>query len=319
MLKLTVVCLAYNQERFIKQALDSLLRQETNFAYEILVHDDASTDKTQEIVRTYEKMYPNKIRGIYQKSNQWSTGKGITKNFVSPLIRGEYVAFCEGDDYWTDVTKLQEQVDFLDSHPDYSICFHPVTVLWENETKPATVAPNKRMLKKFQRLNLEQLLKVNFIQTNSVVYRWRFHNDDIKIFPDGIMPGDWFLHLLHAECGKIGYIDKEMAVYRRHSRGVWTGSKNSQDWFVRNSDACIRFFETVEEHFHVSKKTEIEFYREMKWYATNRIIRKSIKMNPLYLFYLLIRKSLSREKNKADMYKGRLRAAVLYFKYWYGR
>ena len=131
-LKLSIICLAYNQVRFIKDALEGFVMQKTNFPFEVIIHDDASTDGTTEIIKEYEHKYPNIIKPIYQTENQWRKAKTMSKTFIYPHIKGEYVAFCEGDDYWTDENKLQKQVDFLDSHPDYTICFHPVNVIWED-------------------------------------------------------------------------------------------------------------------------------------------------------------------------------------------
>ena len=118
-IKLSVICLTYNHEKFIRQALDGFVMQKTNFPFEVIVHDDASTDETAKIIREYEIKYPELIKPIYQKENLWQ--KGIpTKNYIYPKINGKYVALCEGDDYWTDPLKLQKQVDFLEAHWCYS-------------------------------------------------------------------------------------------------------------------------------------------------------------------------------------------------------
>lgn len=125
----SICCLTYNHEKYIVDALESFLAQECEFPYEIIVHDDASTDCTAEIVREYERKYPDIIMGIYQKANQFSQGIGIRQTFVAPLVRGEYVATCEGDDYWCDPLKLKKQVEFLESNKDYSMCFHTVSIV----------------------------------------------------------------------------------------------------------------------------------------------------------------------------------------------
>lgn len=127
----SICCLSFNHKRFIAKCLDGFLMQETNFDYEILVHDDASKDGTDEIIKEYAAKYPNKIFPIYEEVNRYSNGyKGkmdIVFNYAR--ARGKYIATCEGDDYWTDPHKLQKQVDFLESHPDYSVCFHRCTHL----------------------------------------------------------------------------------------------------------------------------------------------------------------------------------------------
>jgi len=117
----SICCLAYNHEPYIRDCLDGFMIQQTNFDFEVLIHDDASTDKTAEIIREYEKKYPDIIKPIYQTENQYSKRVGITRVFQFPRARGKYIAMCEGDDYWTDPLKLQKQVDFLESNPDYGL------------------------------------------------------------------------------------------------------------------------------------------------------------------------------------------------------
>src|SRR5690554_1577899 len=120
---LSICCLTYNHKPFIEKAINSFLTQKTNFSFEVLIHDDASTDGTSEIVKAYESKYPSIIKPIYQTENQWSKGlRSITVNYNFTRAKGKYIAICEGDDYWTDPHKLQKQVDFLESHPDYILC-----------------------------------------------------------------------------------------------------------------------------------------------------------------------------------------------------
>lgn len=116
-IKVSICMLAYNHEKYIRQALDSILMQKVDFNYEILIHDDASPDKTADIIREYEERYPNIIKPIYQVENQFSKGKMISREYQYPRVSGQYVAFCECDDYWIDVYKLQKQVNFLDKNP----------------------------------------------------------------------------------------------------------------------------------------------------------------------------------------------------------
>ena len=215
--KITIVCITYNQEKYIKQALDSFVMQKTNFDFQVIVSDDASTDNTPNIIKEYETKYPNIIKAFYHKAN-----KGAMKNYLFALSQAdsEYLIVNEGDDYFIDPNKLQKQVDFLEANPEYSICFHPVKVIYENNPKKTAIYP----LGKFSndKLTFEKLLGWNFIQTNSVVYRWRFYNENIDdIFPVGILPGDWYLHLCHAKVGKIGVINEVMSVYRKHAGGIW--------------------------------------------------------------------------------------------------
>ena len=255
---LSIHCITYNHAPFIRQALDGFVMQKTNFPFEVIIHDDASTDGTTEIIREYEAKYPDIIKPIYQTENQWSKGVNINKEFIFPKIKGQYVALCEGDDYWTDKNKLQKQVDYMDAHPDCSLCFHPVTCKWEEGEQPDSVFPDKKMSANVGAMNLKSLLKQNFIQTNSVVYRWRFHQDSPELIPNGILPGDWFLHLLHAEVGKIAMLPDVMAVYRKHKGGIWWQAGQNNSFYLRNGVAHIAFFKAIENHFNISQSGRIK-------------------------------------------------------------
>ncbi len=120
----SVLCTAYNHEQYIAQALESFVSQKTDFAFEVLVNDDASTDGTAAIIRTYAEKYPDIIRPVYQKENLYRQRINISQTILFPMARGRYIAICEGDDYWTDEEKLQRQVEFLERHPDYAACVH---------------------------------------------------------------------------------------------------------------------------------------------------------------------------------------------------
>ncbi|HKK83432.1 MAG TPA: glycosyltransferase, partial [Atribacterota bacterium] len=121
----TIGCITYKHEKYIRDSIEGFLIQKTTFPVEIIIHDDASPDKTPEIISEYEQKYPNLFFTIFQDENQFSIGNTpIFGNFIYPKSRGKYIAFCEGDDYWSDPLKLQKQVDFLEENPDYSLCSH---------------------------------------------------------------------------------------------------------------------------------------------------------------------------------------------------
>ena len=124
----SVVCLTYNHEKYIEKAIKSMLNQETDFKYEIIVHDDCSQDATPEILKSYIAKYPDKIRIILQNENQHSKGVPILKKYIIPRICGEYVAMCEGDDYWCDDYKLQKQYDYMKAHPECALCTHNTVI-----------------------------------------------------------------------------------------------------------------------------------------------------------------------------------------------
>lgn len=215
-IKLSVVSITYNQESFIKDAIEGFLKQKVNFTWEIIIADDASSDNTQKIIKEYTDKHPHLIKPILRPKNV-----GVLDNLYDALrsAKGKYIAICEGDDFWTDENKLQKQVDFLEKHTDYSLCFHPAKVVYENKEKAESIYPDP---KKSISFDVYELLKNNFIQTNSVMYR----KQDYATLPKNIMPIDWYLHLYHAQFGKIGFINRTMSVYRRHQGGIWWNSRN---------------------------------------------------------------------------------------------
>jgi glycosyltransferase involved in cell wall biosynthesis len=217
--KVSVSLLAYNHGSFIEQALDSILLQQVNFDYEIVIGEDCSQDDTREIVLSYQTNNPDKIR-IFLSKKPLNDGRSGRLNFVRNLkaCRGEYVALLDGDDYWTSPYKLQTQIDLLDSHPEHALCFHCVTTVDEEaEGQIDTFSPPRE--KDFY--TLEDLLVGNIVATCSTVFRNKLFGD----FPNWYysMPmGDWALHILNAQHGNIGYIGESMAVHRIHSKGLWT-------------------------------------------------------------------------------------------------
>jgi GT2 family glycosyltransferase/pyruvate-formate lyase-activating enzyme len=247
----SINCITYNHERYIRDCLDGFLKQETTFPIEVLIHEDASTDGTAQIIKKYEKQYPTIIKPVYQNENQFSRGVYVTIKFIYPRAKGKYLAVCEGDDYWTDPLKLQKQVDFLESHPECSVCFHPVVVKHEDHSVHDYIFPHPQthpFVFQNSLTELKHLIPFNYIQTNSVMYRWRFCDESIEdIFPRDILPGDWFLHLLHAEKGKIGFINEVMAVYRRHSGGIWwEAGRNQENFFLQNGLKHLACYQAIE-------------------------------------------------------------------------
>ena len=247
----SIVCITYNHAPYIRQCLDGFVMQKTSFPFEVLIHDDASTDGTTEIVREYADKYPDIFVPFYEEQNQW--GKlSYWKNILFPKVRGKYVALCEGDDYWTDPIKLQKQVDTLEANPAASVCFHSVVLHWEDGEEQDTVIPtSKHRFNKFV-LNIDDLLRRNCIQTNSVMYRWRFHEDDLSVIPDGIICEDYFMHLVHAEKGEIIFLPECMGVYRKQKSGIWYGAEASKDWCKKNAIRHYKFYDMLERRYNAN-------------------------------------------------------------------
>ena len=205
----SIRCIAYNQEPYIRQCLDGFVMQNTDFRFEAIVHDDASTDGTAAIIREYAEKYPDIIKPIFETENQFSKKDGSLGRIMSEACKGKYVAFCEGDDYWTDPLKLQKQVDFLEGHEEYSMCCTGFTQTFggnESEKSP--------MVFDLDDITIEHLIKGQWIGTATVVYRKELLDDYKPPFshlPFGDVPM-WF-HL--ALKGKIKYLKDITANYRR--------------------------------------------------------------------------------------------------------
>jgi len=217
-IKVSVTCVAFNHEYCISEALDSFLMQETDFAFEILINDDASTDRTVEILKEYENAYPNIIKPVYQAENQFSQGAN-TMAILFPKIQGEYVAFCDGDDYWIDKDKLKIQVEEIEKYPDIDMCFHSTYKLVDNVRKEIT-SRNAEETKVFTPQEVISGGGV-FCPTASLL----FTNRLISSLPDWFqtaLPGDFVSQIMGAARGGALYLDRPMAVYRVGVESSWT-------------------------------------------------------------------------------------------------
>lgn len=212
----TVRCITYNHAPFIRQCLDGFVMQKTHFPFECIVHDDASTDGTADIIREYAAQYPNIIKPIFQTENQYSKRDGTIKRLMDAETRGQYIALCEGDDYWTSPDKLQIQVDFLESHPDCSMCFHNATLIYDKESDRDG---NVNMFDRLEEREFagKEIYETWMMPTASVMYR----RESMPIPSDKrFLYGDIVLFLHLASLGKLYCIDQKMSVYRRHAGGV---------------------------------------------------------------------------------------------------
>ncbi len=243
---LTIRCRTFNHVQFIRKCLDGFVMQQTTFPFEAVVHDDASTDGTADIIREYAEKYPCIIKPILQTENQWSKRDGSIGRILNAHTKGKYVAICEGDDYWTDPLKLQKQVDFLEAHPEYSICYHKVAVVNDDASVTKGHFPDW-LPDKNATFDISDMEHRNIIQTNSVVYRWRFHEEQQQDYMWlGILPGDWIMHLLHAAKGKIYYMPEVMGAYRHHDGGIWSvASKDDIVFYQRHGYAHALFFKNA--------------------------------------------------------------------------
>lgn len=235
-MKVSVCVPAYNHEKYIGEMLDGALMQKTNFSFEIVIGDDASTDRTQDIIRSYMDRYPGKIRAFLHAENQgpFEPREFAGRNNVLGLLkacRGEYVAMCEGDDYWTDPLKLQKQVDFLDAHPDYAICHHNVEVIYEDGSPSHLFNAADQ---KATSTIVDILEDKWFFATASWMYRNHFLTNDFADWHAEAAAGDWALMIQLAAQGKIGYLPDTMGIYRKHHGGLSNVHANTNQKFWQN-------------------------------------------------------------------------------------
>ncbi len=235
----SIWCTCYNHEPYIRQCLDGFVMQETDFKFEVLIHDDASTDNSAAIIREYEQKYPDIIKPIYQTENQYSKGLSIGKAFLWPATKGKYIALCEGDDYWIDPLKLQKQVDFLEAHPEYSICCSNTWRLRHNTGEKWC-----RFYKNNEITLCELLYERNRIPTHTVLMRAELLREYHKIspsFPKWPM-GDLPMWIWMASKGKIYRFLEQTGVYRILEVSASCRTDKGKRFFFRLAGFEIRLY-----------------------------------------------------------------------------
>jgi len=235
--KVSVNMITYNHGKTISQAIESVLMQQVNFDYEIIIGEDCSNDNTRDIIIDYHKKYPDKIRLLLHERNVGAINNEIQ---VYKACQGEYIAWLEGDDYWTSPHKLQKQADFLDNHPECASCFHSVAELYEDGRQEIFRPPSKH--RPFY--TIEDLFHGCFIDSCSFMFRNHLWDD----FPDWFYEtgiGDYEQFFFTAQHGYIGYIDEVMGVYRAYG-GSYTLSSPVNKLINR-----IKMFENVNAHLNL--------------------------------------------------------------------
>lgn len=241
--KVSICMITYNHEKYIAQAIESVLMQKTNFDYELVIGEDFSTDKTREIVIKYQKKYPNKIKLVLNKRNL-----GMVPNFIQTLkkCRGKYIALLEGDDYWTLPHKLQRQADLLDNNQDYTISSHNVYVMREgSKNRPVEwLGTNCKVNSTLE----DRLRNGSGGATCSLVFR----SSSIKPLPKWfyISASDWPLQVLCTSKGKMYYFREVMAVYRQHKGSATDFEKGSAKELDAFLSGGINLCEIFDKHFN---------------------------------------------------------------------
>ena len=246
----SVFCLAYNHENYIARALDSMVCQKTDFAYEIFVHDDASTDRTAEILREYEARYPDKIHGYYETVNQFhNTDLHYTRDLLVPLSSGDFFAFCECDDSWEDPLKLQRQVDFLRSHPEHSMCVHAAYkhLIGTDESKDE-IYPQ---IAEDRDYDAGEIIRTGagLFATNSFMIRREAYLDPPDCFRTQDI-GDYTILMYASFLGKVHCLKQPMS---RHNEGVkdsWTVRIwNDPERHVLHQQAMVKLLQGIDSHY----------------------------------------------------------------------
>lgn len=294
-MKLSVLMITYNHENYIAEALNSVLTQQVDFEYEIVIGDDCSTDQTKNILLEYKNKYPEKIRLILHEKN---IGMHANLEAVFNGCLGEYIAILEGDDYWVATDKLQKQVNFMDVNKDVSESFHKVTTVYQNGDKESHEFP-VGLTKTYFSLN--DVVSQFFIPTLSVMFRKSIIGKFPMILYQVTNP-DWLIHVLCAEKGKIGFINEVMGAYRVHSGGVWSGISR-----VKVLENTIFSAKIINKHLNLQYDLQLK-RRMLEWhYEAGSILMRNLKyiqsakhfFNVMYLgFFLILRKLMIWMKSK---------------------
>lgn len=245
----TVYCLAFNHEKYIRDALEGFVCQKTNFSYEVIVHDDASNDNTPQIIREYAEKYPDIVKPIFQTENQYSKGVSILNAFMLPAMKGKYIALCEGDDYWTDDYKLQKQFDIMEKHPECSLVTHWSKMLREATGELEDYAIYDKRIKNEYVLETADIIRRHLLfSTNSMFFRREHYNLNQEISTK-VKRFDYVTKTLLATEGTVYVIPQIMSVYRFGSDGSWTMRvKENAPKMIAHLEESIRYFNLLNEY-----------------------------------------------------------------------
>jgi glycosyltransferase involved in cell wall biosynthesis len=256
---LSVSCITYNHAPYLRDCLDGILKQRTSFPIEILIHDDASSDGTVEIIKEYHQKYPDLIFPFFQKENQYSKGvRAMMVRFNFPRARGKYLALCEGDDFWTDPDKLERQVKFLEDNPSFQLVFHNAVYL--RNGMPSNDFKEKYIwLQSRNEFTVSDIIKYKwFIPTASMLFRNNMQYPSWLLKLNG---GDLALQYLCSTYGKIKFLDFEGSVYRIHPNSVTSKKISKYQRFRKNAKEEWVYFKVIPLPHKLTA---------LRWYLANR-------------------------------------------------
>ncbi len=302
----SVSCMVYNHEKYLRKCLDGFVNQKTNFKFEVFVHDDASTDSSAEIIREYQSKYPDIIKPIFQTENQYSRKVNIAWEIVYPKFSGKYMAICEGDDYWCDCSKLQKQFDIMEKHPECVICTHGVRKINEDGSMTDELysldVKCDTMFSKREFLEMMTSVEHYPAQTSSYFIRMDVVRPWLKKRPDFMYArtaGDIKLLMLLATQGGLYHMADVMSCYRVCSIGSCTHRfKNNNDLRISNYENNIKLYEKFDTY------TNFEFHESIEK------VKDKMKFDIYEVKYDL--KNMKQDKYKEYYYKIKPRRRLLY-------
>lgn len=273
----SILCTSYNHENYIEEAIDGFLMQETDFPFEIIIHDDASTDNTANKIKPYAEKYPNIIKTILQKENQYSQGKKVFFLMLEKA-KGKYHAICEGDDYWIDSKKLQIQIDLMEQNPECVISCHPAEERFNKDKHGKAYAKHADGNKIFSTSEVI-LFGGNFCPTASIVCRQELWSN-LPSFFYNVPTGDYFIQILGSLNGGALYIDRFMSVYRKGVPSSWSTSMKNIEEKEKWSHDLVASLNDLNIYFDKKYHNEIEqvisehYYRLALYYFNLGMYKK---------------------------------------------
>ena len=263
----SVSCLVFNHAPYLRKTLDGFVNQKTNFPFEVIIHDDASTDGSSDIIREYCEKYPTLFRPIFQTENQYRKGLKIPKTFVYPIARGKYIAICEGDDYWNDENKLQLQADYMEAHPDCSMCVHDTAFIDNDGNFMGSYLNGHRKDRDYSAHDIIRADGGGLFQTSSYFARRHIIAERPETF-DITKIGDLPIAIYAGVAGYVHYIGRVMSCYRVGHTNSWCSRLDS------NVDVLVRQRQAEYEDF--TRMDQQTGYRYTKAFAIPRGLRLSI-------------------------------------------